>query len=363
MIILNKKQELQDVTITHVSYVKRGANKKQFLFAKSADSHKDPDVEFDVKVIKNDDAAKKLLYGIVYEPNEIDAHGDSMNADEIEKTAHEFMKFYRNIDTEHNLIAGAGYVVECYIAPVDMEIGTQKIKKGSWVLVTQATDEIWEDYLNGEITGYSMYGIARTTVTKTDQNNNKKIGWMQKLLENIGIVKTFEETLESEINEIKTNPFFIIDMMTEDWYKSVNWSQTNDESLMMLAKSMKDAATYIDKIVNKTEIAKSENNNAASTSVNTNVEGEPQKPIQNHNDNDDDIPENSDNKPTAVEANESEINAIKEQIDILTKENEKLKKQFEDAVHQINLIKTDSNVREDFNVNTIYNKPIKPQLL
>lgn len=354
MIILNKKQELRDVTITHVSYVKRGANKKQFLFAKSADSNNNPDVEFDVRVVKNDDSAKKLLYGIVYEPNEIDAHGDSMNAEEIEKTAHEFMKFYRNIDTEHNLIAGAGYVVECYIAPVDMEIGTQKIKKGSWVLVTEATDEIWEDYLNGEITGYSMYGIARNTVTKTDQNNNKKIGWMQKLLENIGIVKSFEETLESEINNIKTDPFFIIDMMTEDWYKNVNWPQTNDESLIMLSNSMKHAAAYIDNIVNSTEISKSDNNNTAATSVNTNIEHEPEKPSNS----DDDSTENSDYKQ-----NEEEINAIKEQVNVLTEENEKLKKQFEDAINQINLIKTDSNVREDFDINTIYNKPIKPQLL
>lgn len=354
MIILNKKQELRDVTITHVSYVKRGANKKQFLFAKSVDSNNNPDVEFDVRVVKNDDSAKKLLYGIVYEPNEIDAHGDSMNAEEIEKTAHEFMKFYRNIDTEHNLIAGAGYVVECYIAPVDMEIGTQKIKKGSWVLVTEATDEIWEDYLNGEITGYSMYGIARNTVTKTDQNNNKKIGWMQKLLENIGIVKSFEETLESEINNIKTDPFFIIDMMTEDWYKNVNWPQTNDESLIMLSNSMKHAAAYIDNIVNSTEISKSDNNNTAATSVNTNIEHEPEKPSNS----DDDSTENSDYKQ-----NEEEINAIKEQVNVLTAENEKLKKQFEDAINQINLIKTDSNVREDFDINTIYNKPIKPQLL
>lgn len=354
MIILNKKQELRDVTITHVSYVKRGANKKQFLFAKSVDSNNNPDVEFDVRVVKNDDSAKKLLYGIVYEPNEIDAHGDSMNSEEIEKTAHEFMKFYRNIDTEHNLIAGAGYVVECYIAPVDMEIGTQKIKKGSWVLVTEATDEIWEDYLNGEITGYSMYGIARNTVTKTDQNNNKKIGWMQKLLENIGIVKSFEETLESEINNIKTNPFFIIDMMTEDWYKNVNWSQTNDESLVMLSNSMKQAAAHIDNIVNSTEISKSDNNNTAATSVNTNIEHEPEKPSNS----DDDSTENSDYKQ-----NEEEINAIKEQVNVLTEENEKLKKQFEDVINQINLIKTDSNVREDFDINTIYNKQIKPQLL
>nr|WP_051009134.1 XkdF-like putative serine protease domain-containing protein [Bacillus xiamenensis] len=53
-----------------------------------------------------------------------------------------------------------GEVVESYIAPSDFERGDEVIKKGSWVLVTKASDEIWEQIQKGEITGYSMAGTA-----------------------------------------------------------------------------------------------------------------------------------------------------------------------------------------------------------
>lgn len=259
MKVISKKQELKDVTITHVSYVKRGANKKTFLLSKSEESN--PDVEFDVRVVKDDESTKRLLYGIVYEPDTTDAHGDLMNAEEIEKTAHEFMVYYRNIDSEHNLIAGAGQVVESYIAPADMEIGKSAVKKGSWILVTKANEEIWQDYINGDVTGYSMFGIARTTVAKTE--DEPKVSWVQKFLEKLGVVKSFEETLNDHIEAMKQDPGFILYMMEENWFRNMTWDSTRDEDLAELSKSMKEAAMYIDEILasrNVTElVTKSEN--------------------------------------------------------------------------------------------------------
>lgn len=245
MKVISKKQELKDVTITHVSYVKRGANKKTFLLSKSEESN--PDVEFDVRVVKDDESTKRLLYGIVYEPDTTDAHGDLMNAEEIEKTAHEFMVYYRNIDSEHNLIAGAGQVVESYIAPADMEIGKSAVKKGSWILVTKANEEIWQDYINGDVTGYSMFGIARTTVAKTE--DEPKVSWVQKFLEKLGVVKSFEETLNDHVEAMKQDPGFILYMMEENWFRNMTWDSTRDEDLAELSKSMKEAAMYIDEIL------------------------------------------------------------------------------------------------------------------
>jgi hypothetical protein len=245
MKVISKKQELKDVTITHVSYVKRGANKKTFLMSKSEESN--PDVEFDVRVVKDDESTKRLLYGIVYEPDTTDAHGDLMNAEEIEKTAHEFMVYYRNIDSEHNLIAGAGQVVESYIAPADMEIGKSTVKKGSWILVTKANDEIWQDYINGDVTGYSMFGIARTTVAKTEEE--PKVSWVQKFLEKLGVVKSFEDTLNDHVEAMKQDPGFILYMMEENWFRNMTWDTTRDEDLAELSKSMKEAAVYIDEIL------------------------------------------------------------------------------------------------------------------
>lgn len=154
-------RELINANITHVSYVDKGANKKQFFLTKSAEQ---PTFEKEVKVFinKQDEDTQQLVYGVVYEPDTVDSHEDFMTAAEIEKAAHGFMKDARNIDTQHDFEAGVGEVVESYIAPVDMTIGEEKIIKGSWVLVTKASDEIWEAIQKGEFTGYSLAGTAET---------------------------------------------------------------------------------------------------------------------------------------------------------------------------------------------------------
>lgn len=155
-------RQLVNAQITHVSYVDKAANQKQFFFTKSADQST-PTFQKEVKVfINKEEAAQQLVYGLVYEPDVEDAHGDSMSADEIEKAAHSFMKDARNIDKQHDFNAGVGEVVESYIAPADFTIGDETITKGSWVMVTKASDEIWEDIRKGSITGYSMAGTAET---------------------------------------------------------------------------------------------------------------------------------------------------------------------------------------------------------
>ena len=161
-------RELLNANITHVSYVDKGANKKQFFLTKSEEK---PTFQKEVKVfINKDEEEQKLVYGVVYEPDVEDSHDDFMTAPEIEKAAHGFMKDARNIDKQHDFNAGVGEVVESYIAPADFTIGDETITKGSWVLVTKASDEVWEEIKKGEITGYSMAGTAETI----EKNEDKK---------------------------------------------------------------------------------------------------------------------------------------------------------------------------------------------
>ncbi|QWF73573.1 terminase [Bacillus subtilis] len=150
-------RELVNAKITHVSYVDKAANQKQFFFMKS---EKQPDFQKEVKVIAKEADEQKLVYGIVYEPDTVDAHGDFMTAAEIEKAAHGFLKDAREIDKQHDFQGGVGEVVESYVAPADFEMNGEIIKKGSWVLVTKASEEVWEEIKKGEITGYSMAGVA-----------------------------------------------------------------------------------------------------------------------------------------------------------------------------------------------------------
>lgn len=163
-------RELKNVDITHISYVDKGANQKRFFLTKS---DKKPDFQKQVRLIAKADDEKKLVYGVVYEPDAEDTHGDIMTAAEIEKAVHGFMSNLAIakgavMDTQHDFDPGVGDVVECYIAPVDFELNGETILKGSWVLVTKASEEIWKQIQSGEITGYSMAGTAEA-IEKQDQ--------------------------------------------------------------------------------------------------------------------------------------------------------------------------------------------------
>ncbi|TXR94771.1 hypothetical protein DN390_24115 [Bacillus sp. SH7-1] len=169
------KRKLKNLQVSHVSYVNAGANKREFFLTKSDEK---PNFEKEVRVIKSEDEEKRLVYGIVYEPCVLDSHNDFADESTIEKAAHEFMLKYRQIDKDHDFQAGVGEVVESYIAPADMEVNGETITKGTWILVTKATEEVWEAIQKGDYKGYSLAGIAETEVieeevTKTEEKQMK----------------------------------------------------------------------------------------------------------------------------------------------------------------------------------------------
>ncbi|MEN1969015.1 XkdF-like putative serine protease domain-containing protein [Lentibacillus sp. N15] len=228
-------RELINANITHVSYVDKGANQKQFFFTKS---DKQPDFKKEVKVfIDKEDEEQQLVYGVVYEPDVEDSHGDVMTAAEIEKAAHGFVKDARNIDKQHDFESGVGEVVESYIAPADFDIGEHSIAKGSWVLVTKASDEVWEDIKKGEITGYSMAGTAET-VEKQNKNNGKKPtsksdeGNDEEMKGFFDLLKSFftkgEVRDRYEDNQKRRNIWAVWDGMEDTFYDSI-WDNRTPE--------------------------------------------------------------------------------------------------------------------------------------
>lgn len=158
-------RELINATITHVSLVDKGANGKAFSIIKS---DKKPTFEKRVNIVKSDDD-QRLVTGVVYEPNVEDSHGDFMTAVEIEKTAHQFLQDYRQIDKQHNFESGYGEVVESYVAKSEHQLGGESITVGTWVMTVKVTDdESWQAIKKGEVTGFSMGGIAEA-IEKQDQ--------------------------------------------------------------------------------------------------------------------------------------------------------------------------------------------------
>jgi cation transport regulator ChaB len=120
----------------------------------------------EIPLLKGDEE-QRLVYGIVYEP---DAHEDFMSAEEIVKTAHDFMARYANgvggTGSDHLFAASRSElpIVESFIAPVDFEVGGQIVRKGSWVLAGKVRDSaLWEAVKKGQYTGWSLEGHGLRT--------------------------------------------------------------------------------------------------------------------------------------------------------------------------------------------------------
>lgn len=107
-------------------------------------------------VIKSEE--KRIVYGEVYAPWQIDTDGEAMLPEDIERMAHDFLASGRvnKIDVQHNLEESGCQVVESFIARKGDPDG---FLEGSWVLGTRIIpDDLWDKVKKGEINGYSFYG-------------------------------------------------------------------------------------------------------------------------------------------------------------------------------------------------------------
>lgn len=147
------------------------------VFASSADFHADPivedlratgtanvvkkalDADRAIPIIKADEE-QRIVFGIVLEPDTVDAQKDTINAVEIEKACHLFMEEHGTLGLQHKeAINGKVKLLENYIAPANFKVGTEKVKKGTWLMVWRVLDdELWAAVKAGEITGFSIGG-------------------------------------------------------------------------------------------------------------------------------------------------------------------------------------------------------------
>lgn len=238
-------KRLTNLRVTHVSYVTKGANKKQFFLVKSDDKQdNDSEVEFNVKILKfNQNNLKGIIYGVVAEPESVDTQGHVISEEEIEKAAHKFIEHFRKIDEMHDFVEGAGKLVESFIAPVDMVVNNESIKKGSWVIATKATDEICQKIVDGTYTGYSLAGLAfAEDIKKTDSNNEPETKQEQ-----IDIIKgMFNQLKEAEQNSFYHNAYILLDA---GYYILCDEKYSPDEKKAMLIEAIDEFRKYVEGIV------------------------------------------------------------------------------------------------------------------
>jgi len=104
---------------------------------------------------------KHIVYGVVYEPDEVDTQEDYADAEEIEKAAHLYLEEYGGVSVEHEKLTRQVAVCESYLAPVALTFGQEKVKKGGWIMAHHVkSPELQKGVEDGTYTGFSMEGTA-----------------------------------------------------------------------------------------------------------------------------------------------------------------------------------------------------------
>jgi len=240
--------KLKDIDISLISIVDKGANLKEFVIKNFG--FKVPSFERNVSIAKVDEE-KRIIYGIVYSPDEIDAHEDYSTADEIEKAAHNFLRKSKTnaVDTQHNLVIAKGCtIVESAIIKGSHEYFPNE-KDGSWyVAIKVDNDEIWKGIKDGTYTGLSMYGFAKKEddITKSEDALFDRV--MKRLIKAFGgdVELTEAEQLIKDFNArySKMDHFTIIDALSSANY-DVMWNDTvslEDKAGVMIENLMQAKA-------------------------------------------------------------------------------------------------------------------------
>jgi len=245
--------KLKDAKITHISLVDKGANGVPFAIIKSAGKNA---IQKQVQIAKIDDD-KRIVKGVVYQPDVADAHDDQMDEVEIEKAAHLFMEKQHtyNIDKQHDLEVDKGFVIESYIAPCDMTLGEQQIVKGSWVAAVKVMDDdTWDDIKKGEITGFSMWGVGKREEIEEEEEVSK--GLLSRIAKALGLVE--KGAVADKYHKNRKNREF---WAAQDALNSVlfNWDSYNsgmETDAETIREALQDFVDIAEDVLTKEDIVK-----------------------------------------------------------------------------------------------------------
>jgi len=129
--------------------------------ASNADKY---DLRIECPIAKLDEPLR-VVTGIVLEPDEVDSQNDTISSEEIRRAAHNYLASYNRetrLGLQHKVFDKIGLeLVESWIAPVDLQLGGESVKAGSWVMSVHVLDDgLWEAVKAGKFTGFSIGGVA-----------------------------------------------------------------------------------------------------------------------------------------------------------------------------------------------------------
>ena len=175
-------QNSKDLSVSYLSLVKAPATGKGLTLKSVKPDQRVAAFEL---VVKNDEMMR--AYGIVYAPDQVDAHDDFASAGTIRRAATEFMREGRlkNIDTEHSFNAEMAFVAESWLVRKGDALFPDE-PEGAWAVGIQIGDpDLWKQLKSGDLTGISLAGIAReepATPRATYTEKDAEPGWVKTLL-------------------------------------------------------------------------------------------------------------------------------------------------------------------------------------
>ncbi len=191
--------ELKDLSVSFLSLVKAPATGKG-LTLKSLKANERATA---FEIIKTDDE-RMVAYGIVYAPDQEDAHGDTASAETIRKACYEFMREGRlkNIDTEHSFTTEMAYVCECWLVRKGDELFPDE-PEAAWAVGIRIGDpDLWVQLKSGELTGISLAGVARVEPDPGDPapgrytEKDAEPGWVKSLIRALTGATTPQDPIE-----------------------------------------------------------------------------------------------------------------------------------------------------------------------
>lgn len=242
-------KEIRDLKVEFISLVGKAANKRTVVY-KNASSGDGTPLERHVAIRKLDDE-KRLVYGIVYPPDEADTEGHTMTAAEIEKAAHEFLQSGRTgqVDRDHDEDPDEGYVVESYIiSKGDARFPTDP--SGSWAVVIKVTaDDTWKQVKKGELSGISMQGTCTLTDVQKSVFERFKTAIKSMrgdTIEPVGVSKDFNEKL------------FMKQITSAGWtlansIDNIMFDSAITDKVAAVKEDVKQFLAYIDTVTNVTK--------------------------------------------------------------------------------------------------------------
>ena len=103
---------------------------------------------------------------VAYPVDQLDKHGEFMNADDLEEAAWRYMTGSRRVGIMHegrgdDGSAGAGVVVESYLyRGPDWKINGEIVREGDWLVGITWDDPAWQHIKAGNYTGLSFQGLV-----------------------------------------------------------------------------------------------------------------------------------------------------------------------------------------------------------